>query len=145
MTPRELVNAAMSGTKAERAPFLILDGGAWVVSQAKVSYADLIAQEDAGAGDVCKFFSEAGCDWYCALAGFGIAWLTALGCKADLTKTGGTIDVHPAFEDAEAEIPKLDPAAIRAKLIAKDALAGAPAAFDAVDTKPKASEYVYKN
>ena len=36
-------------------------------------------------------------------------------------------------------------AAIRAKLIAKDALAGAPAAFDAVDTKPKASEYVYKN
>ena len=36
-------------------------------------------------------------------------------------------------------------AAIRAKLIAKDALAGAPANFDAVDTKPKASEYVYKN
>ena len=36
-------------------------------------------------------------------------------------------------------------AAIRAKLIAKDDLAGAPANFGAVDTKPKASEHLYKN
>lgn len=116
MTHKQLVDAAITGAKAERVPFLILDGGTWVLSQVQLSFADFIAQEDAGAAELCRLFKEAGSDWYNAMAGFGIAWLAALGCKADLTKTGASLDVHPAIKDGEEEIPKLDKSAIRQTL-----------------------------
>lgn len=116
MTHKELVDAAITGTKADRVPFLILDGGTWVISQAQASFADFLAKEDAGASELCRLFSEAGSDWYCAMAGFGIAWLAALGCKCDLNKMGGSIDVHPAIEDGEKEIPKLDKSTVKEKL-----------------------------
>lgn len=115
MTNKELVDAAITGKKSERVPFLILDGGTWVISQVNKSFADLLAQEDAGATDICRLFDEAGSDWHCALAGFGIAWLVALGCKADYSKEG-SIDVHPAIQNGEEEIPKLDKSTIRETL-----------------------------
>ena len=116
MTYKALVDAAITGAKADRAPFLILDGGTWVVSQLGGSFADLLAREDAGASEICRLFNEAGAAWHNAMAGFGIAWLKALGCKADLNKTGGSLDVHPAITDAVTEIPKLDKSTIRATI-----------------------------
>jgi uroporphyrinogen decarboxylase len=116
MTKKECIRNALNHQEMDQVPFVILDGGAWVASLHDLSFRELLDRDDCGAKLIVDAFEEAGSQWVSALSGFGIAFLSALGCPVELDKKNCTIDTGPCIQDPETEIPQLDKSQIRGKL-----------------------------
>jgi len=113
MNGKERIDAIINNQPVDRTPFAVLDAGAWVANEAGLTFRELIELEDAGASYVVKYFDQIDADMISAFSAFAVAFLDAVGCKADIDIKGSTIDVHKCIQDLEEEIPKLDKSKVR--------------------------------
>ena len=120
MNKKERIDAVLAGHKADRTPFALVDGGAWVALHNNMSYRELYSLEDGGASKIVEFTNELDTDLVSAVSGVFTACLNAFGCPINIDKTGFPVDTGAAFQDPETEIPLLDKSTIREKLLANE-------------------------
>ena len=113
MTGKERIDAILANEPVDRVPFAILDGGAWAVGAEGLSYRELLELDDAGASVIVKHFNEIDADMISASGALAVAFLEAIGCKANIDVKGKTVDVKKCIDDPEEDIPKLDKSKIR--------------------------------
>lgn len=120
MTPKERIDAVLSGRKPDRTPFCVVDAGAWIAQNENMCYDQLYSLPDAGASLVVKYLDEIESDVYSAVAGTFTAALNAFGCAINISRVGSSVEVSPCIKDPEVDIPALDKRTIREKLLAND-------------------------
>ena len=117
MTHKERIDAVLAHRPADRTPFCLVDGGAWIAKTENLSYRQIYAMEDGGASLIVKWTDELDTDIVSAVSGVFTACLNAFGCPINIDEPGRPTDTGAVFTDPENEIPKLDKAAIREKLL----------------------------
>ena len=115
MNGRERIDAIINNQPVDRVPFAVLDAGAWVANEADLTFRQMLELPDAGASYVVEYFDKIEADMVSAFSAFAVAFLDAIGCKAEIDGKGGTIDVHKCINDPETEIPMLNKSQIRKK------------------------------
>lgn len=120
MTHKERIDAVLNHRPADRTPFSVVDGGAWIAMREGVSYRELYSRPDGGAASIVKYLDEIDSDMVSAVSGVFTACLNAFGCSIHIDKVGGTVDAGSCIRDPETEIPALDKTKIRETLLAND-------------------------
>lgn len=120
MTSKERIDAVLNHQPADRTPFCLVDGGAWVAKTEGMSYRTLYGLEDGGASYIVKWTDEFETDIVSSVSGVFTACLNAFGCPINIERIGSSVDVGAAFKDPEKEIPELDKSTIREKLLANE-------------------------
>lgn len=121
MTSRERVFAAFAHEKVDRAPIWQTDSNVWIIDDANLSFADMLAMDDIGADVLIRGFDKLKTDMVTVGAGAWLGWLNAFGCPVEMSKVGVPMEVAPCIKDPETDIPKLEIGAIK-ELIAGNAL-----------------------
>ncbi len=124
MTSKERIDAVLAHRETDRTPFVLVDGGAWIAKTEKLSYRQLCGMEDGGASRIVKWTDEVGTDAVSAVSGVFTACLNAFGCPIHIDEPGRPTDTGSCIIDPEKEIPLLDKAAIREKLLANEFVRG---------------------
>ena len=124
MTHKERMDAVLSGQPADRTPFCLVDGGAWIAKQENMSYRQLYGLEDGGASRIVKWTDAIGTDAVSAVSGVFTACLNAFGCPIHIDEPGRPTDTGAVLTDPEVQIPQLDKQTIREKLLANEFVQG---------------------
>ena len=124
MTSKERIDAVLAHQSVDRVPFALVDGGAWIAKTENLSYRQLYGMEDGGAAKIVKWTDEVETDVVSAVSGVFTACLNAFGCPIHIDEPGRPTDTGSVITDPETEIPLLDKAAIREKLLANEFVQG---------------------
>ena len=120
MTHKERIDAVLSGRPADRVPFCLVDGGAWIAKKEGMTYRTLYGLPDGGAEIIVKWTDELDTDIVSAVSGVFTACLNAFGCPIHIDDIGQPVNAGPALEDPETDIPKLDKTTVRETLLANE-------------------------
>lgn len=124
LTPKERIDAVLSGGQVDRTPFCLVDGGAWIAKAEKMTYRMLYGMEDGGASKIAAWTDKFETDIVSAVSGVFTAPLNAFGCPIHIDDMGQPVNAGVALHDPEEEIPKLDKTTIREKLLANEFVQG---------------------
>ena len=124
MSPKERIDAVLRNEPVDRTPFCLVDGGAWIAKAENMSYRMLYGMEDGGASKIAAWTDKFETDIVSAVSGVFTAPLNAFGCPIHIDDIGQPVNADVALRDPENDIPKLDKATIREKLLANDFVQG---------------------
>ena len=124
MNCKERIDAVLSHKPVDKTPFSLVDGGAWIAKNEKLTYRQLYALEDGGASKIVKWTDKIETDIVSAVSGVFTACLNAFGCPIHIDEIGRPVDAGAAFKDPESEIPLLDKSTIRETLLANEFVQG---------------------
>lgn len=118
MNSRERAFAAFAFEKVDRPPIWQADSPVLVIYD--VSFADLFAMEDIGAGLTIDSCEKTYSDVITVGNGAWLGWLNAFGCSLDMSNIRAPIDVCACIKDANTDIPKLDKSNIKDQIAANE-------------------------
>ena len=124
MNCKERIDAVLSHKPVDKTPFSLVDGGAWIAKNEKLTYRQLYALEDGGASKIVKWTDKIETDIVSAVSGVFTACLNAFGCPIHIDEIGRPVNAGAAFKDPESEIPLLDKSTIRETLLANEFVQG---------------------
>ena len=124
MTHKERIDAVMNHQPCDRTPFALVDGGAWIAKSEGLTYRQMYSRENGAADLIVKYTNEIDTDLVSAVSGVFTAPLNAFGCPLMLDESGSPVNTGTCISDPETEIPLLDKADIREKLLANDFFRG---------------------
>ena len=117
MTSMERVLATMNFEPVDRPAVFPLEGSGWICRDNNISYEDMFKLPDLGASLLVEGFKKMKSDAVFVGGSAWMAWTHAFGSKVDATAIGAPINVEPAFDDPENQIPELTDEEVKEKLL----------------------------